>query len=116
MVVAETRRRWTQAEKRVILVEAEGQSVSAVARKHGVAAGLVFRWRKAGRKAADQRTSAFVPVALLAPSTATAPLASAPSLSCGVIEIELCGGRRIRLSGPVEAGTLKQVIAVLEGR
>jgi hypothetical protein len=33
-----------------------------------------------------------------------------------MIEIELAGGRRIRVTGPVEANTLKQVIAVLEGR
>jgi transposase len=45
-VVAEVRRKWTDAEKQAILAEAKEGSVSAVARKHGVAANLVFRWRQ----------------------------------------------------------------------
>jgi hypothetical protein len=36
--------------------------------------------------------------------------------ACGVIEIELAGGRRLRLSGPVDAETLRRVIAVLDGQ
>ena len=32
------------------------------------------------------------------------------------IEIELAGGRRVRLSGPVDVQALMRVIAVLEGR
>ena len=31
-------------------------------------------------------------------------------------EIELAGGRRLRVSGPVETEALRRVIAVLEGR
>jgi hypothetical protein len=34
----------------------------------------------------------------------------------GLIEIELAGGRRIRVSETVDAAALKRVIAVLEGR
>ena len=34
----------------------------------------------------------------------------------GLIEIELAGGRRVRLSGPVDVQALKRVIAFLEGR
>ena len=34
----------------------------------------------------------------------------------GLIEIEFAGGRRVRVSGTVDADALKRVIAVLEGR
>lgn len=45
-VVAEARRKWTDAEKKTILADADERSVSAAARQHGVAASLVFRWRR----------------------------------------------------------------------
>ena len=118
-VVAETRRTWTDAEKKVILAETAERSVASVARKHGVASGLVFRWRRevgmAGkRKAAREMPEAFLPVVVPSLSPGAA-LASAPGIARGVIEIELAGGHKLRVSGPVDANTLKQVIAVLEG-
>lgn len=42
------RRRWT-AEQKIRIIEESyepGETVSAVARRHGVAANLVFRWRR----------------------------------------------------------------------
>ena len=46
------RRRWTAAEKLRIVEESlqPGQSVSNVARRHGVAPNLLFRWRKLMRE------------------------------------------------------------------
>ena len=43
----QTRRNFLEEEKRAIVLETErrGATVSSVARKHGVAASLVFRWR-----------------------------------------------------------------------
>ena len=112
-VVAETRRKWTAAERKQIVVETEASSVSSVSRKHGVATSLVFRWRReagvAGKRNVRKAASAFVPVALPA-LTHAAPVAG------GMIEIELAGGRRLRVSGPVETEALRRVIAVLEGR
>ena len=122
-VVAETRRRWTAEERRQIVAESETGSVSAVARRHGIAVSLVFRWRRQaglpGKRASVKKADAvFVPVVLAAPAappkTAEAPAVPAPD-SC-VIEIELAGGRRVRLSGPVDVQALKRVIGVLEGR
>ena len=116
-VVAAVRRKWTDTEKKAILADADERSVSAAARKHGVAASLVFRWRRqrdAGVKKAVHNTAvAFVPVALPAPSPAAA---SARVADSGLIEIELAGGCRIRVTGPVETEALKRVIAVLDGR
>jgi transposase len=122
-VVAETRRRWTAEERRQIVAESGTAPVSVVARQHGIAVSLVFRWRRqaglpgkrAGVKKAD---AAFVPVMLTAPSVPEAP-PQPPGVQApdgGLIEIELASGRRVRLSGPVDVQALKRVIAVLEGR
>ena len=42
------RRRWSTADKKAIVQEAErpGMSISAVARKYGIHPNQVFRWRK----------------------------------------------------------------------
>ena len=115
-VVAETRRKWTAAERRQIVAETEATSVSSVARKHGVATSLVFRWRREagiiGKKSVHKPAAAFVPLALPA-LTPAAPIAGADR---GVIEIELAGGRRVRVMGPVDAEALRRVITALEGR
>jgi|SRR5580765_5273054 transposase len=123
-VVAETRRRWPAEERRQIVAESESAPVSVVARRYGVATSLVFRWRRqAGlsgkRSDAKKKPSAsFVPVALSAPSVVMAmPASSSPrGQDHGMIEIELADGRRVRVSGTVDADTLKRVIGVLEGR
>ena len=115
-VVAETRRKWTAAERNQIVGETEASSVSSVARKHGAATSLVFRCRReaglAGKKNARKSATAFVPVALPALTHA----ASVAGADRGLIEIERAGGRRLRASGPVETEALRQVIAVLDGR
>lgn len=74
--------------------------VSVVARRHGVAASLMFRWRRqagiGGEKIAGNRTKAsFVLVALPAPVAARAAMVEhSPELAPdhGLIEIELAGG------------------------
>jgi transposase len=118
-VVAETRRKWSAAERKQIVAETEASSVSSVARKHGVATSLVFRWRReagiASKRSGRKTAAVFVPVALPAPLAATTS-ALAQGIDRGVIEIELAGGRRLRVSGPVETEVLRHVIAVLEGR
>jgi transposase len=121
-VVAETRRRWTAEERRRIVAESETSPVSVVARRHGVAVSLVFRWRRQaglpGKRAGAKKVDPmFVPVVLAAPvapeTTPQMPKIQAPDN--GLIEIELASGRRVRLSGPVDVQALKRVIAVLEG-
>ena len=114
VVVAETRRRWSRAEKLAVVAEIAGASVSAVARRHGIASSLVFRWRRelgGGVKMSKREAgTAFVPVALLAPPVSTAVAGS------GMIEIELAHGRRVRVDATVDVNALKRVIAVLEAR
>jgi transposase len=109
VIVADTRRRWTREQKQA--------SVSAVARKHNIVPNLLFRWRQefgSGRGTAAKQP-AFVPVALpmpLAEAGATASSASA----VGTGQIELIGGRRLRVDGTVDAAALRRVIEVLEER
>ena len=111
-VIAETRRRWTAEERRQIVAESETGLVSAVARRHGVAVSLVFRWRRQaglpGKRASVKKAGGvFVPLMLTAPAApeASRDTSKAHAPDGGVMKIELAGGRRVRLSGPVDAET-----------
>lgn len=114
-VVAETRRKWTAVEKAAVVAEIAGSSVSSVARKHGIAPSLVFRWRRelgvSGKRTKREATPAFISLALPAPGAAAAAMHGG-----GIIEIELAHGRRVRVDASVDSATLKRVIAVLDGR
>jgi transposase len=126
VIVADARRRWSRAEKQAIVAECEGgaSSVSAVARKHNIASSLLFRWRRefGAVKPAARAKPKFVAVGLpVLPALSAAegsPATGAPPSVAdrGLIEIELVGGRRLRVDGSVDAGALRRVIAVLEGR
>lgn len=110
----ERRRRWSEAEKQAILADAASTSVSAAARKAGVAASLVFRWR---------RQLDMNEIALSVPSPAAASAFArvqigpevASSAGPGTIEIELASGARMRITGSVDVATLSVAIAALAG-
>ena len=114
-VVAERRRKWTAGEKAAIVAEIAGSSVSAVARRHGIASSLVFRWRRelggGGKKPKREAGTAFIPLALPAPGAVSTAMPGG-----GMIEIELAHGRRVRVDASVDVNALKRVIAVLDGR
>lgn len=120
VIVADARRRRTRAEKEAIVAElnASGDTVSAMARKHNIAASLLFRWRRemgakngAGKAKPDR---SFVPVALPAPVAEPGP--SSGGMARGAMEIVLEGGRRVVVTGDVDVGALKRVIQALEQR
>jgi transposase-like protein len=120
IVVVETRRRWTDEERREAVNATRTQPVCVVARQRGIARSLLFRWRKGaglsgGRRREKKRAPAFVPVVL---PVAEKPPRGAPAQGAdgGLIEIVLAGGCLVRLSGGVDPEALKRVIAVLEGR
>ena len=119
IVVIETRRRWSDEERRRAIEETQNLSVSAVARKYGIAKSLLFRWRKEAGLSGKRRSIApFVPVRIAAPSTPPQASASATPETgpdVGTIEIELSDGTRLRLNGAVRPEMLRQVIAVLRG-
>jgi transposase len=113
VIVADARRRWTRAEKQAIVAECgvDRASVSAVARKHNIATSLLFRWR---RELGPARTSAEAQPAFVAVGL-PAPVGTAVG-NGGLIEIELSGGRRVRVAGAVDVVALRRVIEVLDGR
>ena len=131
IIVVETRRRWSDEERQRAVDDTKLASVSSVARKHGMAKSLLFRWRKeAGlsRVRSDGsgkrgHVEGFVPVRIAAapasslPHSSSAPLTSVPVINeADTIEIELVGGIKLRVSGSVKPEALRQVIAALEAR
>jgi transposase-like protein len=62
-VIVERRRRWTPEQKATLLaeVEAEGDHVSMVARRHGISASLLYNWRSACKAALAVRAMAARP-------------------------------------------------------
>lgn len=118
IVVASTRRTWSPEQKQAILAEADdpATTASAVARRHGLHASLLFRWRRAVSVERQARTASarptFVPLALPPPAAADV---ERPAGS-GVIAIELAGGHRLRAEAGADLTLLQGAIAALLGR
>jgi transposase len=111
----ERRRRWSRAEKERIVAAAmePGAVASAVAREAGIHASQLYRWRQelcgSARAAPGFAAVTIAP----GPGAAASPLIATP---CGVIEIELATGVRLRISGAADVATVSAVIAALTGR
>jgi transposase len=112
------RRRWSEDEKLKIVLESlqAPRQVAATARRYGVSRSLLLRWRRSFRpepKDAAHQTG-FVPAMVVAESGPTlGPVGSAG----GAIEIEFAAGARMRITGAVDAATLKAAVAALsDGR
>ena len=125
------RRRWTAQEKARIVAESfeEGANISEVARRNGVARGLLTVWRQKLAAAAGANARGFVPVRIISEGSAAtagepgrvAPLrtmpremASPPGQIRGEIEIEVSGAR-IRVEPGVDLTTLSTVLLALRG-
>ena len=118
------RRNWSAEDKLRIVRETlePGAVATAVADRHGISTGLLFTWRKQMLATA---MAGFVPVGVVPeaqrpeaqrpepPSPAAAPAApEAP----GTIEIGLPSGATVRVSGRIDPGLLRAVLAELGGR
>lgn len=90
-----------------------GMSVSLVARRRGVDPSLLFRWRRQ-LLAPLEPPPLFEPVELVSGAPVSSCPASPAPASGGVIEIELVGGRRVRVDREVDAEALRRVLSVLE--
>ena len=121
----ERRRRWSREEKeRLVGASFEpGVSVSEVARSAGIHVSQLFRWRKDLCDRVDAGPSQLVPVEIVPAAVVPAVEAPAPSASAGrrrrksgIIEIELGGGRRVRVDRDVDAETLRRVLEALGSR
>jgi transposase len=112
------RRRWSEADKRRLVEEtlAPGETVHGVARRHGVNTSQLFTWRKQLRIGLEPVTApsvaGFAAVAI-APTTVSPVDDTVPS---GLIEIELAGGDRVRISGSVDPGVVAAALRALAGR
>ncbi len=120
----ERRRRWTTAEKLRIVEEsrAPGASVVEVARRHDVHRNLITVWRRQARTGIlacgpEPMQQQGGEARFAAVSIATDRPLTAPSGTCGAIEIEFATGARMRITGAVDAATLTAVVAALtDGR
>ncbi|UKJ78233.1 IS66-like element accessory protein TnpA [Azospirillum brasilense] len=111
---APRRRRWSQVEKEQLVAETcePGVSVSLVARRRGVDPSLLFRWRRQMLTPAEP-PPLFAPVEVADATPVLSLTPPAPS-GAGMIEIELAGGRRLRVGRDVDAEALRRVVSVLE--
>ena len=118
----ERRRRWSDDEKARIVEEtlAPGAKVTDVAHRNDVAASVLFTWRRKARLPVTA-VAPFVPVNLVEEAAAHCPAARqakgrAGKRTRGVIEIDLGGGRRLKVDADVDADALARVLDVLDRR
>jgi transposase len=124
----ERRRRWSQDDKTRIVEEtlAPGAKVTEVARRNGVAASVVFTWRRQARTVGKVGPG-FAPVQITAaaetggvsakpPSEIDGRMRLVPAARTGLIEIDLGNRRRIRVDAQVDPEALARVLDVLERR
>jgi transposase-like protein len=128
----EARRNFRQTDKRRIVAEAgaPGASVSAVARRYGIAPRLLFRWKQelAAPQAQPKTGPVFLPVAVsdAAVTAEVAPAGPEPLAKQAhgpliiertpqEIEVELVGGRRLCFARDTDPETVRALVALLEG-
>jgi transposase len=118
------RRRWSAEEKCAVVTEAlSSGNVIATAKRHGIQAQQIYRWRE--RLDERQSATAFLPVSIAADSLSPSP---APVLDQGIqdpsaavmldrsprVEIVLSAGRRIIIEGNVDIDAMLKLARGLE--
>jgi transposase len=94
------RRRWTAEQKARIVAESNdgGESICAVARRHGLTPQQLFGWRRAARLAeAESRES----------RSAFAPVVIAPTGSCPNVATAARSGRPVPIEVVIGAATVR---------
>jgi hypothetical protein len=85
---------------------ASGLSVRAFCDRRGLATPSFYHWRRVLEQRATEK-AAFVPVQVVAEAV--------PALATA-LEVVLTDGRMVRVAPGFDAATLRQLLAVLEGR
>jgi transposase len=129
--VERRRRKWTAEAKAALLaeVEAEGGSVTIVARRHRLAASVLYNWRAAWKAAATMMPAStaptFIPLGRLGGSDHREPALQAPLApkppeplqagngGVGAIEIVLANGARLRVDASVNEAALSRVLRAM---
>jgi transposase len=113
------RRRWSEEDKRRLVAETlgPGETVHGVARRRGVSPSQLFAWRKrfrpeTGRPVPTSRVPGFAAVAVAPPPVPVAGDAT----PAGLIEIELAGGDRVRITGSADPAVVAAALRALAGR
>ena len=118
-VARRTKRLWTDEEKRTICFQttAPGVSVAQVARRYAVNANLIFKWLRDARFAPAPLAGGcspegvqFLPVEIVQDVRAAPAVPDAPVAGRGLIEIELAGGHRMRITGRYDPEVLARLI------
>src|ERR1051325_10060933 len=126
----ERRRRFSVEQKLAVLSEATapGASMSAVGRRHGLLPAQVYKWRRLAELgvigvpgASELPSFVAVEIAQDVPSLPVSAVEAKPRIAAagaprrqrrknGLIEIELAGGRRVRIDRDVDAAALERVV------
>src|SRR5215468_1147179 len=86
--------------------QASGLSVRAFCQRRGLTVASFYAWRRVLQRR-DAERARFVPVQVLADAVPTQATA---------LEVVLSDGRTVRVAPGFDAATLRQLLAVLEGR
>jgi len=118
------RREWPPELKARIVAETlvPGETLSAVARRHGLRVDQLFSWRKAARRAAARAAQGeavdFAPVVVTEPSPRPSSAARRPRSEHrggdGLIEVDV-GAGLVRIGRGAEAEAIVAVIQALRG-
>jgi transposase len=118
-VARRVKRLWSEEEKRSICLQtaAPEVSVAQVARRYALNANMIFKWLRDARYAPGQAQAAadtpcFLPVEIVDHAR---PKESRPVAANSLLEFELAGGHRLRISGSYDPEALARLIRGLSG-
>ena len=123
-VVRRTKRLWTDEEKRSICLQttAPDVSVAQVARRYALNANMIFKWLRDTRYAPGSQSvvadaPVFLPVEIVSPARSEVARSILPdsTLPNCLLEVEIAGGHRLRVSGAYDPEALAQLIRGLSG-
>ena len=123
-MVRRTKRLWTDEEKRSICLQtmAAEVSVAQVARRYALNANMIFKWLRDARYAPGSAQGAvdapvFLPVEIVSPARSEVARLILPdsALPECLLEIEIAGGHRLRVSGSYDPEALARLIRGLSG-
>jgi transposase len=112
------RRSWSPEEKTAIIAESyvAGETVCAVARRHGMTPQQLFTWRRLARDTGTVEVAAFVPAVAAVPALAVTKRPRQRRSSAAVsIELEI-DGVVVRVGPGAQASTVAAIIRVLRVR
>jgi transposase len=114
IILGKERRRWSREDKLAIVAEtfAPGAVILEIARRRQISSGQIHTWRKQFRAELGFPAPETDPQ-FPAPPMRFMPVAIAAEAPATMIEVELTGGTKIKISGGVEASMMMALIKAL---